>query len=768
MAITNLLWYFSSRQNLKEEIFTKQRNLAETTIQYIEGLIEEKTRLLIVYSELSDILIFTEFGERKEDVLLQLRRLALQDKDLAEISILNRRGKEIIKLNPSDEIPQEELTDRSREAKFVSTTYRIPEEYQSELYFSTEGKPRITLAIPLTFPKTAREFERLTKTEQRFLTIAGAGPGEILGVLTVEVNLERIFQELIQKKIGKEGYLYFVDEDHKIFVHPDDKLAKERIDVSRLLAKIEEIPHSAQSFILTAQGKNEKEVESLMTHAHFSALGWGGLIIQEPIGQAFLPIMGIQKIAVLFVFLGIIFAVFVSLFIASRLVRPIKKLHLATEEIEKGNFSVRADIKTKDEIEEFSNAFNKMLDQIQASNAALEEAKTVLEIRVQARTRELKELAGSLENKVAQRTKDVEAERMRAEEEKDKTLSIITNFSDGLLVFDKENKLSLINPQAEKFFNIKGGDVVGRLFLELAAFPMMAPVISLIGQEPSEIFRQEAKIREDLVLEASTIPITSGQERTGTLLVLHDVTREKTIEKMKTEFVSLAAHQLRTPLSAIKWALKMLIDGDLGQLSPEQVEIIRKTYQSNERMVELINDLLDVTRIEEGRYLFKPVFTEIEPIVQFVVRSYQEEAKRKNIILEFNKPRDKMPKAMADVDKIRIAVQNLVDNAINYTSSGGRVTVSLNYGRNELGVVVKDTGVGIPEDQKKRIFSKFFRGSNVIKVETDGSGLGLFITKNIIEAHGGKIWFESEEGKGTTFSFSLPVKEEFAEFLKEF
>ena len=127
-----------------------------------------------------------------------------------------------------------------------------------------------------------------------------------------------------------------------------------------------------------------------------------------------------------------------------------------------------------------------------------------------------------------------------------------------------------------------------------------------------------------------------------------------------------------------------------------------------------------------------------------------------------------MPKAMADVDKIRIAVQNLVDNAINYTSSGGRVTVSLNYGRNELGVVVKDTGVGIPEDQKKRIFSKFFRGSNVIKVETDGSGLGLFITKNIIEAHGGKIWFESEEGKGTTFSFSLPVKEEFAEFLKEF
>lgn len=408
LAITNLLWYFSSRQNLKEEIFAKQRNLAEATIQYLEGLVKEKTRLLIVYSELSDILIFTEFGERKEDVLLQLRRLALQDKDLAEISILNRQGKEIVKLNPSDEVPREELTDRSREAKFVSTTYRIPEEYQSELYFSTDGKPRITLAIPLTFPKTAREFERLTKTEQRFLTIVGAGPGEILGVLTVEVNLERIFRELIQKKIGKEGYLYFINEDHKIFAHPDESLAEERFDVSNLLA-IEEIPHSAQSFILTAQGKNEKGVESLMTHAHFSALGWGGLIIQEPIGQAFLPITGVQKIAVLFIFLGIIFAVFVSLFIANRLVRPIKKLHLATEEIQKGNFSVRADIKTKDEIEEFANAFNKTLDQIQASNAALEEAKTILEIKVAARTRELKELAESLEAKVGERTRELKA-----------------------------------------------------------------------------------------------------------------------------------------------------------------------------------------------------------------------------------------------------------------------------------------------------------------------------------------------------------------------
>lgn len=363
---------------------------------------------------------------------------------------------------------------------------------------------------------------------------------------------------------------------------------------------------------------------------------------------------------------------------------------------------------------------------------------------------------------------DVDQERRRAEEEKDKTLSIITNFSDGLLVFDKENKISLINPRAEKFFNVKGGDIINKSFSELVAFPAIKPVVSLVGGEMAEIFRHEAKIKEGLILEVSTIPVIGGKEKTGTLLVLHDVTREKTIEKMKTEFVSLAAHQLRTPLSAIKWALKMLIDGDLGPLSLEQTEIVEKTYKSNERMVDLVNDLLDVTRIEEGKYLFKPVLTEIEPILQFVVKSYQEEAKRRHLTLKFDKPDGETPLAVLDVEKIRIAVQNLIDNAIKYTPQGGRVTVSLNYDKKELEVAVKDTGVGIPEDQKERIFSKFFRGSNVIKVETDGSGLGLFIAKNIIQAHGGKIWFESEEGRGTTFYFSLPVREEFTEFLKEF
>ncbi|MDO8424700.1 MAG: ATP-binding protein [bacterium] len=378
--------------------------------------------------------------------------------------------------------------------------------------------------------------------------------------------------------------------------------------------------------------------------------------------------------------------------------------------------------------------------------------------------RNLKETQTALLNML----EDVEDTRRKAEEEKDKTLAVIANLADGLLVFDKDNNLSLINPQAEKDLKIKKEEVVGKSSVELRSFSNIGPLLDLVGDDIKGIFRKEIKIEENLVLEISTAPMISREEKLGSLIILHDVTREKIIERMKTEFVSLAAHQLRTPLSAIKWALKMMLDGDLGEITQEQRGFIDKTYNSNERMINLINDLLDVTRIEEGRYLFRPILTQFEPIVEFVANSSKEEVERRSLKLEFKRPLKLLPKVMLDVEKMRLVVQNFIDNAIRYTSPKGKITISLKADKKEVEFSIKDTGVGIPEDQKARVFTKFFRASNVIRMETEGSGLGLFISKNIIEAHGGRVWFESKEGEGTTFYFTLPVKEEFAEFLKEF
>jgi len=364
---------------------------------------------------------------------------------------------------------------------------------------------------------------------------------------------------------------------------------------------------------------------------------------------------------------------------------------------------------------------------------------------------------------------DVEQARKKSDEERNKTVAIVTNLADGLLVFDTENNLSTTNPLSEKIFDIKGRDVVGRSFRELETFPTMKPLIEILEKNSKkQLFREELNLREDMILEVSSVFMTSEEKRTGTLVVLHNITREKVVEKMKSEFVSLAAHQLRTPLSAIKWTLSMLLDGDLGTLTQDQRSFLEKTYTSNERMITLINDLLDSTRIEEGRYVYRPILSDIKTQVQTVVDNFQEEIKKRGLKIEIKIPNKDLPKVRIDEEKIRLVVENFLDNAIKYSSIGGVLGVVIEKGKNEIKVSVSNLGIGIAEEQKKRVFSKFFRGSNAIKTETEGTGLGLFISKNIIEAHGGQIGFESEEGKQTTFFFTIPIKEEFEEFLKDF
>lgn len=375
---------------------------------------------------------------------------------------------------------------------------------------------------------------------------------------------------------------------------------------------------------------------------------------------------------------------------------------------------------------------------------------------------ELREKAQRLEESQAallNMLEDTETLRKVAEDERNKTLTIITNFADGLLVFDLANKLILANPQVEKFLEIESSKIVGKDSQFLSEIPNFGGLISLIGKEVKKIFRKELKVNDNLTLEVSTIPMFRDEENLGTLVTLHDITREKMIEAMKSEFVSISAHQLRTPLSAIKWTMKMMLDGDVGVMTKEQVEFLEKIYKSNERMIALINDLLDVTRIEEGKYLYKLSLIDMDEVVQSAVDIYKEEAKKRKIDFDFKKTEKKLPKINVDAQRIRLVIQNLMENAIRYTKPEGKIVISLKGDKNGIEFSVKDDGVGIPENQQGRIFSKFFRGANVIRMETEGSGLGLFITKNIVDAHGGKISFKSKEGQGTTFSFSLPFKE---------
>ena len=355
---------------------------------------------------------------------------------------------------------------------------------------------------------------------------------------------------------------------------------------------------------------------------------------------------------------------------------------------------------------------------------------------------------------------DTEDARRKIEEEKNKTSAVIANLTDGLIVVDDGGKISMINPKGLEIFGIATNDVVGVPFKKALSNTSLKPLASLFDKNENEFLKKELKLNENMIIDVSCVNIMKGsgeKRKPEFLIIMHDITREKIIEKLKTEFVSISAHQLRTPLSAIKWTLQMLLEGDLGAITDEQKEFIEKINISNERMILLINDLLNVARIEEGRYVYQAVPFDIVKIIDSVVKLYKDVSQRRGIKLEFIKPKEGLSKIKIDVEKMSLAITNLIDNAVKYTPEGGFVRVSVKENKEEIEFSVQDSGIGIPVDQKERVFGKFFRATNALKRETEGSGLGNFIVKNIIEAHNGKIWFESEEGKGSTFYFTMPT-----------
>jgi signal transduction histidine kinase len=229
------------------------------------------------------------------------------------------------------------------------------------------------------------------------------------------------------------------------------------------------------------------------------------------------------------------------------------------------------------------------------------------------------------------------------------------------------------------------------------------------------------------------------------------------LDKVKTEFISVAAHQLRTPLSAIKWTLSLLIGEHSENLTIEQRSLLLKGYESNERTINLINKMLVVTRIESGKMEYDLAFIHIEDLIDAALLDFAGHVQVHHIQLVFKKPREPLPYIHADPEKIRAVIQNLVENALYYTKNGGTVTLSVIKKGDFIKVFVTDTGIGIPLRQQSSIFNKFFRADNAVKTKTDGSGLGLFVAKSIVDKHGGEIGFESTENAGTTFYFTLPI-----------
>jgi PAS domain S-box-containing protein len=378
-------------------------------------------------------------------------------------------------------------------------------------------------------------------------------------------------------------------------------------------------------------------------------------------------------------------------------------------------------------------------------------------------------------------TEDLAQERNRAVASDEKSKAILSSIGDAVFAIDTERRVTLFNPSAQRISGFSEAEVLGKRYDEVLHFKVEKDnrantkfVSQALSGQLTAMANHTVLVHKDgkhIPVADSAAPIRDAQGAIqGAIIVFRDVTTEYQLDKAKTEFVSLASHQLRTPLSAINWYSEMLLNGDAGKLNKNQHEYIQEIFEGNNRMVELVNSLLDVSRLEVGKLENKPAPTDLGEIVESLHKELTTSIKNKG--LKFTMSVDKLPLIVADPKQLRMILQNLMSNSVKYTPDKGAVTVTLRRateadlaaaGLKTQGSAwyfcIEDSGYGIPKEQQAKIFTKLYRADNVRKLDVEGTGLGLYIVKEVVEKLGGHVWFDSVEQAGTTFHVVVPFKE---------
>lgn len=426
-------------------------------------------------------------------------------------------------------------------------------------------------------------------------------------------------------------------------------------------------------------------------------------------------IIGISSIA-------IVFALSLTAYLLVNILKPLHGLINAVKSIKAGDLNREIDIKTNDEIGELAQEFNSMTRRLQHYDQM-----------------NIKKLI----------------------EEKNKSIAIVNSISDPIIVTDEDFKLMLINPACEEVFDIKQDRVLDRHILEVID---NRAIFQLIAQAVKGGYKIQKGIENIIFLKVNdkehyynviVTPILDKEDSIiGVVTIMQDVTHLKEVERMKSEFVSTVSHEFRTPLTSISMGVGLLLDGTLGEINQDQREIIAAIRDEGAHLAHLVNDLLDLSKMESGKMEMNIVPCHIDDTILAVARSFSELAASKKIDLSCDL-RDILPEVYADPEKISVVLANLIGNALKFTPEGGKVDVFTKTDDQNLYVSVKDNGIGIPKEYHDKIFEKFVQVKKDIN-DSMGTGLGLAIAKKIIENHNGRIWVESEEGKGSTFTFTLP------------
>ncbi|HEX8994350.1 MAG TPA: PAS domain-containing sensor histidine kinase [Candidatus Paceibacterota bacterium] len=409
-------------------------------------------------------------------------------------------------------------------------------------------------------------------------------------------------------------------------------------------------------------------------------------------------------------------------------------------------------------------------EQLQEKEARMSIMRRFLEARVTERTAQLEKRnrdLGSTETAMLNILEDSRQLENDLQGERDKLQAVISSMGEGLYVVDAAFRVLIMNTAAEHMFDTKAQEVVGKDLRSLLTYVHGKDTVPDEERPSVQAIRDHRPVTIDLddniyfqtqsgkkiPVTLVATPITIGNAEAA-IVVFRDISREKALDEAKSSFISIASHQLRTPLTSIRWYSEMLLDEDMGALSDGQKEFAKQIYEGALRLHETIDTLLSLSRLESGSMKNAATEIELKAFVGEAIKTLEPLYGEKKLSVSVDVPEGM--RVSLDSFMLREVITNLVANSIRYTPEGGTIGLRCEDKGGGVQCSIADNGIGIPENQQEKIFQKFFRADNAMSKVPDGSGLGLALVKGFVEKWGGSVWFESHLGEGTTFHFTIP------------
>lgn len=369
----------------------------------------------------------------------------------------------------------------------------------------------------------------------------------------------------------------------------------------------------------------------------------------------------------------------------------------------------------------------------------------------QKKNDEAQEQDKSLRETIEKLTQDLNSTTIQNQ----KLITLLNSLPDAILIVDAQRKIIFSNSAVINLIGLSDQEIKNKPIDQIIQIYDGENALTFLHYCPGTNFNKQSlkiKGKKEAVVNLLSIPTNFG-----CVIIMHDISKDTRLEEMKFDFVSMAAHELRTPLTSIKGYLSVFISENKDKLPADAIKLLDQAEAATEQLNTLVENLLSVSRIERGVLNVNLDAIDWELFLQESIKTFQDQAKQKELELSLNPPVAPLPKVKVDKIRIQEVLNNLISNAIKYTDPGGKITIWSEIKGTELITNVEDSGKGIPIEAQDQLFGKFFRVSGPMQGGAKGTGLGLYITKSLVEMHHGKIWVKSTLGKGSTFSFSLPI-----------